>query len=309
MNTAGRQPDIAGTRNLDGWLDQINQVCGRFRARTLGDDFQGDIAAFTRNALNLSCVDARSAQLYRTTQDVSRDDGDHYYVVFQLSGQACMAQGDQRTRLSAHDITLIDSSQPCDFQFGDTSRQLSLMVPRALMRTTLHQQPVRCTQRIDGQSHLGGLANQLVASSVERDTTSDTQESEAIITALLTLLQPLLTDGEQATPHARCFNKAIDVIQSNLCDPDLTPAGIAREVGVSVRSLYRTFAAYELTVAQYIRTSRLELSAQQLRNSLPDKQLSALCFACGFSDTSNFSTAFKRYFGMSPTQYRALGQH
>lgn len=309
MNTTGRQPDIFGTRNLDGWLDRINQVCGRFRARTLGDDFRGDIETFTRNALNLSCVDARSAQLYRTARDVSRDDCEHYYVVFQLSGHACMAQDDQRARLSPHDITLIDSSQPCNFQFSDTSRQLSLVVPRPLMHTTLGHQPVRCTQRIDGQSHLGGLANQLIASTVGQDTTADAQESEAIITALLTLLHPLLTDGNQASPHARCFNKAVDVIQTNLCDPDLTPAGIAREVGVSVRSLYRTFAARELTVAQYIRTHRLELSARRLRHSQPDQQLSALCFACGFSDTSYFSTTFKRHFGMSPTQYRAMGRH
>ncbi|WNK20079.1 transcriptional regulator FeaR [Halomonas piscis] len=310
MKTRTHQENRAlGIRDLDDWLNQLNQICGHFQAHSLSEKFCGNIKTFEHNSLNLSCVNARSAQLYRTRRDVSNDDFAHYYAIFQVNGYAYMEQNNYRARLDPRDIMLLDASRPCRFQFDKMSRQISLVLPRDTLETTLCRSHINYTQRISGQSHLGHLAYQMIASSTQPQNATDTEDGEAIITALLTLLQPLLVGKESVAPHKQKFDKAVAIINDRLYDPNLTPACVASEVGVSVRSLYRIFAARKLPVAQYIRDRRLVLSAQRLRQSFSEEQLSSLCFACGFSDPSYFSTAFKRHFGMSPTQYRALYQH
>ena len=303
MNASIQQPGVVGRSSVDHWIHRVNQICGRFQARALDERFNAGIEAFSGEAMNLYFVDVQSARLYRTRREVSGDDGKHYFAVFQLSGRAIMEQGGQTAALLPGDITLIDSCRPCDFHYDGLSRQLSLIVPRAVMDAGLRHANVRCASRITGSSHLGYLANQLILGSVKQGDL-DNEEGEAAVSALITLLRPVLSGGDPANPRERAFRKAVAVIETHLCAQELTPALVAGEVGVSVRSLYRIFAEKGLVVAQYIKTRRLELCAERLRNARGEESLSALCFACGFSDTSYFSTAFKKYFGMTPRQYR-----
>ncbi len=81
-----------------------------------------------------------------------------------------------------------------------------------------------------------------------------------------------------------------------MCE-QLTPEFIAREVGISMRSLYRIFAKHGLVIAQYIRNRRLDCCAEHLRNPAMDQKVSSLGYAWGFSDSSYFSTAFKARLG------------
>lgn len=302
-----QQSQPTTSRRVDHWVQRVNAICGPFLARAVDDQFAASIDTPLEGALDVSVVGARKARLYRTRNEVSSDAGRHYYAVFQLSGNTLMDQQDSRVRLAPGDITIIDSCRPCDFHFDQSSRQLSLIVPHALMHSALRKTAVDCAQRIDGQSRLGRLANQLMLSSTTQDKLNP-REAEATVNALITLLAPALAHSEHGNPHERAFNKAVAVIDAHLCEQELTPLLVANEVGVSLRSLYRIFAEKELVVAQYIKKRRLELCAERLRHNTSVPSVSALCYACGFSDTSYFSTVFKKYFGMSPGQYRDLVQ-
>lgn len=303
MAALNQQPPTAEHRSVDHWIDRVNRICGPFLARAIDDQFAASIDAPADSALHVSVVAARKAHLYRTRDEISHDDGQHYYAVFQLDGTTLMDQDGQRIRLAPGDITVIDSCQPCDFRFDGLSRQLSLLVPRPVMHAALHQAHVSCAERIDGDSRLGQLANQLVRSSSEQPNL-DAMEAEATVSALATLLGPALSRNDRDTPHERAFSKAMATIDAHLCEQELTPSLVAKEADVSLRSLYRIFAQKELVVAQHIKRRRLQLCAERLRNNTNVESLSALCYACGFSDTSYFSTAFKQHFGLSPGQYR-----
>ncbi|WP_089512224.1 helix-turn-helix transcriptional regulator [Streptomyces sp. NBS 14/10] len=75
----------------------------------------------------------------------------------------------------------------------------------------------------------------------------------------------------------------------------------ARELNVSVRTLQRAFAAGGESVTAYIRERRLELA----RQALPASRLAVSEIAAHwqFADSSHFSRAFKRRYGLTPPEY------
>lgn len=289
---------------FDQWIHQINQICGAFNAQTLGAEFSGRIREYQSGALKLSFVDACQARLYRTQQEVAAGEGGKYFAVFQLDGTAGMAQGDNRVSLSAGDITLIDASRPSDFTYSESSRQLSLILPYPLVEQTLRFNQVKCGHRIVATSPIAMLSHHLILDATRQKNLSQ-QESEATLEAVISLLRPAISHTEDCGDlHERIFRKTLDYIDDHIRSEDLCPELLAREVGMSLRGLYRMFAKKGLVVARYIKNRRLDLCAESLRQSGAEQKLSALGYSWGFSDSSYFSTAFKSRFGISPGEYR-----
>jgi len=292
------------SEGFDQWLQQVNQICGTFSAQPLGSEFSGNIKEYKSGTLKLSLVDIAQARVFRTNREISAGEGKDYYAVFQLYGSAGMAQGDSRVALVPGDITLIDASRPSEFTFLENSRQLSLILPRRLVDQSLRFSKAQCAQKIPAASPMAMLSNRLIMEASRQHGLSN-QESDATLEAIVSLLRPAITHSEEEVdPHEKAFRKTLAFIDQHIRAEDLCPELLAREVGVSVRGLYRMFAKKGLVVAQYIKNRRLDFCAETLRQSGPEQKLSALGYSWGFSDSSYFSTAFKSRFGVSPGEYR-----
>lgn len=96
---------------------------------------------------------------------------------------------------------------------------------------------------------------------------------------------------------------AKDLADSRLADPDLSPAMLARELNVSVRTLQRAFASVEESVTAYIRSRRLEKARLALTASPNRPNLSELAAYWQFADSSHLIRAFKKTYGRTPTEY------
>lgn len=289
---------------FDQWIHQINQICGAFDAHTLGTGFSGQIREYQSGALKLSFVDACQVRLFRTPVQIAAGEGRKYFAVFQLDGTAGMAQGDNQALLRAGDITLIDAAQPSDFTYSENSRQLSLILPSQLVEQTLRFNQVKCGHRIAGSSAMASLSRQLILEAVCQEHLT-LQESEATLEAIISLLRPAISQVDEGSDaQERIFRKTLACIEQHIRAEELCPQWLAREVGMSVRGLYRIFAKKGLVVARYIKHRRLDLCAQSLRGAGVEQKLSVLGYSWGFSDSSYFSTAFKSRFGMAPGEYR-----
>lgn len=289
---------------FDEWLHSVNQVCGCFDAQPLDTDFSGSIRAYEAGALRLSFVDVARARLFRTQKEVAQGDGKHFYLVSQLAGDAQMKQAGNCVSMQPGDLTLIDSNMPNDFLYQDSSRQISLILPRQMLEQGLRFSDVRCAQRIPASSPMAAMINRLILEST-RQSQLDMLESEAMLEALVCLLRPPLCPADvQSDPHERLFSRALSFIDENIRSDGLCPETVAHEIGVSVRGLYRMFSRKGLVVAQYIKNRRLDFCAESLRQGDSRQKLSALGYEWGFTDSSYFSTAFKGRFGVSPGDYR-----
>ncbi|MFI9246417.1 helix-turn-helix domain-containing protein [Streptomyces sp. NPDC053086] len=96
---------------------------------------------------------------------------------------------------------------------------------------------------------------------------------------------------------------AKDLADRRLADPELSPAMLARELNVSVRTLHRAFAAVGEQVTTYIRHRRLHEARLALTAPSGRLSISELAAHWQFADGSHFTRAFKKHYGQTPTEY------
>jgi len=114
------------------------------------------------------------------------------------------------------------------------------------------------------------------------------------------LLQP--RNIRLSSPDERFLQKAIEVVENNIADPDLDIERFASEIGVSRMQLYRKLNALtEMTVKEFIRSIRLKRAAQMLVQK--KLNVSEVAYAVGFKDLSHFRKCFRQEFGMSSSEY------
>jgi AraC-like DNA-binding protein len=77
---------------------------------------------------------------------------------------------------------------------------------------------------------------------------------------------------------------------------------IANSIHVSQRSLQRRLKEQGMSFTQLLESTRSELGLQYVRD--PHRSFNEIAFLLGFAEPGNFSRAFKRWYGKSPSDYR-----
>jgi AraC-like DNA-binding protein len=88
-----------------------------------------------------------------------------------------------------------------------------------------------------------------------------------------------------------------------LDDPELQPGTLAAAHGLDVRSLTRLFRGTGTTASSWLRRSRLERCAADLRDD-HDATVGEIARQWCFDDAMHLSLAFRAEFGATPTEYR-----
>jgi AraC family transcriptional regulator len=83
----------------------------------------------------------------------------------------------------------------------------------------------------------------------------------------------------------------------------VTLAALSRSVGRHPVQISRQFHRhFSCTIGQYLRRVRVARAQLLLRRS--DQEITEIALACGFTDQSHFTTAFRRVTGLPPRRYR-----
>jgi AraC-like DNA-binding protein len=104
--------------------------------------------------------------------------------------------------------------------------------------------------------------------------------------------------------HARLALMKADVL-ANLDRPELNVGAIARRHNVSLRQVQRIFGDNGETFTEFLTEQRLLLARKLLLSAAHRvRNISDIAQAAGFSDLSYFNRAFRRRFGMTPSDMR-----
>jgi AraC-like DNA-binding protein len=117
------------------------------------------------------------------------------------------------------------------------------------------------------------------------------QHNETVLNRTLEQLQPLTWERRVRT-----------AIEAQLPEGEPSAERIAQALHVSLRSLQRHLADEGCRYDLLLNQCRENLALRHLRD--PRNSLSEVAYLLGFADTSSFSRAFRRWTGMSPSQYR-----
>ncbi|MCX4817487.1 helix-turn-helix transcriptional regulator [Streptomyces sp. NBC_01239] len=96
---------------------------------------------------------------------------------------------------------------------------------------------------------------------------------------------------------------AKDLAEARLTDAELSPASVAAQLHVSVRTLQRAFASLDESFSSYIRRRRLEKAAEALTASGSRLSVSEAAARWHFTDSSHFIRAFKKHYGATPAHF------
>jgi AraC-like DNA-binding protein len=103
---------------------------------------------------------------------------------------------------------------------------------------------------------------------------------------------------------ARHLLRAKDLADARYFEP-LTVADLARAAGLSPAHFSRQFRrTFGEAPHQYLLTRRLERAAALLRNT--DRTVTEICFDVGLTSLGSFTTTFRRVYGTTPSDYRAM---
>jgi AraC-like DNA-binding protein len=104
-------------------------------------------------------------------------------------------------------------------------------------------------------------------------------------------------------PPARHLLRAKDLADARYREPLDVPT-LARAAHLSPAHFSREFRrTFGEPPHRYLLMRRLERAAALLRNT--DRSVAEICVTVGFTSVGSFTTSFGRFFGFSPTAYRA----
>ncbi|GAA3704814.1 AraC family transcriptional regulator [Arthrobacter ginkgonis] len=268
----------------------------------------------------------------RTPLHARRHESDDLMVVLQHGGDAGLVEHKGvRTELGAGEGILIDTRFPYVFDFRSPVRQTVLKLPRNAAGR-LEKAAGRIIPLADGPSArvFNTIISELVrmddhgsvdgdqagqkAGRLRPETSTPGAEANVIATAAIDILAAMYAADQGASSgspgHEALLRSAQDFIRSRFWDVEMTPALVAGHLGISPRFLSQIFERSGHSPAAYIRQVRLEQAERLLRHpSQRDAAIFDVGLRVGFPDATTFTRAFRRAYGVVPSEYRAVAFH
>lgn len=120
---------------------------------------------------------------------------------------------------------------------------------------------------------------------------------------LLQLLRKCLKQvGFQSEEHQTVFDQVRDFLLLTLPDGCPSLEQVSDSLDIPTWTIQRRLEAMDMSFKDVVTSTRRELALSYLRQQ--HLQLTEIAFLLGFSELSAFTRAFKRWMGVSPSQYR-----
>jgi AraC family transcriptional regulator, positive regulator of tynA and feaB len=237
---------------------------------------------------------------------------DLYYFLHLIAG------GRGRYVFNGHDMVLNEgdfaisgSEYPLEFHADRSVRTLALAIPKPLLERHLQEPEEICGLPIDGGEGLGRIAgNMLVALWEHTKAGAAFDLGPSVADPLLEMFAATFAQAYGVGAHetARRRRRTFEMrqfIETRLRDHELTPGAIADWFAISPRYLHMMFSGDGETVSRYILRRRLEECARRLESPFASHEtITSIALGWGFNNIPHFTRAFKKQFGVTPTEYR-----
>jgi AraC-like DNA-binding protein len=247
---------------------------------------------------------------------------DQYHLVLPLQGELTLGNSPRLRVFTPGDMFLTDTACP-SLLHADAPRAhqhldvapsslvaLRLQIPKELVPLPTDLMDSLMVTPLRQHNVFGLTLSRLLVDLLRHPVTFSDVQGHRLSGVLLELLTGMLGSqtSEDATSdgaHDSLFIRVQDYIQQRLGDPELTPAQVAAEHHISRRHLQRLFQQRGMTVAASIRQQRLERACCDLTAPhLATYPISAIAARWGFRHAADFSRAFRKAYGATPSDYR-----
>ena len=298
---------------LEYWIDLI---CDEFVHLDCFADknghFNGRLCGWNLDDIRISEVSAAPQHVIRSKKQIAKSTEREFLLSLQMECTGIVSQDGRVARLQPGDFALYDSTRPYFLHFDRPFRQIVLQVPyNSLTEQFLRPENITA-RRISAQTAVGALASQFIQSvACQADALSPQQRrliNQHVIELLvlaMSSMSSLRKPDDRSLARTAMLDRIKQYIESNICDPQLSPALVAKHHHISERYQRMLFASSGTTISRFILEKRLERCREALGDlKLRDYSISQIAFNYGFNDAANFSRRFKDRYGTAPRGYR-----
>lgn len=299
---------------LDYWREV---VCATFvqlefeppRRRTAAG-FRGEVTAQELDDVRVATVVSEPHTVVRSPTMIRRSFADDYFVNLAVRGRIVLTQDGRDAVLRPGDLTVYDSAHPCRITGLDPFELVVLRVPRPVFAAHCPLPREATATAIRGDSGVGALLSPFLRSLAGQASELPPDAASRVSATLLELLATALSDRIEAgarpgVPRAAHLVRARRYITDHLADPELSPASVARALGMSVRYLHALFHTENTSPFRWIMEQRLDRAARLLADPRESgRSVTSIAFGVGFKSASHFTRTFKNRYGVGPRDYR-----
>jgi AraC-like DNA-binding protein len=317
MSVVLRTGDVPVRARAEYVYEVVSAALGPLDVRTSGgNEVPDQVRATELGAVRVGELSAsRPGGADRRRRHIRMLDADLCKVDVVAKGEVVVEQDGRQARLHAGDFAFVDLSRPAHWTNRWSTRMVAIAFPRQLLPLRADDLAGLTAVGVHGDAGPGAVfsstARQLARQIDQLDPASGTRVGAAALDLLTVALADRLDRPEQvpADSSRRALLLRVHAfIEGGLADPGLTPAAVARAHHVSLRSLYKLFDQERTSVAALIRERRLERCRRDLLDpAMADRPVSAIAARWGLTNASHFSRTFRAAYGLSPVEFRRLG--
>ncbi|WP_211227906.1 helix-turn-helix domain-containing protein [Spirochaeta cellobiosiphila] len=305
--------DYHKKQRFEAWSEALNNSHMGWSLDKRDDTVYGYIKMHSMGRFklsNCSCYSPCSGS--RAGTQIARENTSYYAILTVQNGYEVIKRRGKEQKISNNDIYLWDTNETLSFRSYSAIEKNTLFVEKDFLEKLFPQVTQMIGKVFDGKQGLGPFIHSNLMTLSSRFDTLDPHSTSIITDSTLELLStwmlrlnPVTTTGHRT----KLFNQISKHIKKNLNDPDLCPGKIAKDFGISLRSLHQLFSSTETSVSQMIRQQRLEQCRHEIvRNKNPKRTITEIALQWGFNDSSHFSKCFKEMYNVSPRQYLSSRQ-
>lgn len=298
--------DLPDEEQFQAWRASYSAILDFVRPSDATGGFVGRHQAWDLGNLVFTRVRTDGLDFAGLAGHSRRDPLDHWLVTLPLEGQSVTIADGRQLVCGAGSVQLHALGQAFEGSVSG-SELLMLFVPRDLCRDNAHVLDSIAFSRLEGG--MGRIFADYMVSLARRLPLMDASELPTLVAAtramLLACAEPTSGRLEEAESSisSLLLERARSYIHANLHDHELGSRALLRELGISRSRLYRLFEASD-GVMRYIQRRRLAAAHAELADANNGKRILEIAESYCFGDGAEFSRAFRREFGYSPTDVR-----
>ena len=257
-----------------------------------------------------------NGHICRRTQPLLNDGKDDYFFATNLSGFSVPSQVGREFRMETGAAVLLSSSDVGAKDFPVPAEFLTLRIPRRSLNGITAKPEDALARAIPASTEaLRLLVDYVQLGLKSRQLASP--ELRGLFTAHIHDLVALAVGATRDAANvafgrgmrAARLQAAKAFIIRNIRRADLSAKTVAMRLGVTPRYVNMLFETEGLSFNKFVVERRLVRAHEMLLDlQCSDRTIAVIAFTVGFSDLSHFNRAFRRRFGMTPSEVRHAGR-
>jgi AraC-like DNA-binding protein len=274
-------------------------------------DYHGFIREARFGAVTMTDVLLSEQRISRRERHIAKLDKDCYYVEFVQHGKVNILQSGQSLLSNAGVGAIFSASEAYDLECVGKVRSLYLEIPRKEFAERFRKDRIPVARTMATGRGLGRIAAEFCSMLALEGAPLEAPARDRLGAELMDVLALALEMGEEDGLTADRTVQQVRLrsvkawIEEHLADLDLSLEKVAKNNGISLRHLHYLFRLTDMSVSEWIWDRRLQRCYDALtRREPPLPSVTDVAYRFGFSSSSHFSTAFRRKFGISPSDLR-----